>query len=123
MSEPIFTPADWYWFVAGDEARAYSSNTGEYVQVSDAAFQAWREAGNAPTRIASEAELGEVLAQYSLRPLHVGVLDGYKDSQASQISIKVAAKILFWLVNEVRALKGQQPITAVTFRNFVKGLM
>jgi hypothetical protein len=118
-----YDPQNWYWIVAGDETRAFSSASGDYVPAANATYQAWLSDGTRPTRIASEQELGEVLAQHSVRPAHANVLDQYKDSQAGQISIKVAAKILFWCVNEIRTLKGQQPVTANAFRNFVKGLM
>lgn len=62
MSKP-FDPADWYWFVAGDETRAYASARKAFVDVGDAAFRAWSTAA-LPSRIASEAELRDVLAAY-----------------------------------------------------------
>lgn len=116
-------PWDWYWYVGGDQRQAYSSKSGTYISSSDETFTAWIAAGNIPTNIASEAELGEVLSQYSLRPAHTNVLDGYKDAQARELTIKVVAKILLWLVNEVRALKGQQAINANQFRAFIKEQM
>ena len=122
MPDP-YNPSDWYWYVAGDETKAYSSATGDYVQPSNAAFAAWLERGNTPTRIVSEAELGEVLAAYSLRPAAANVLDGYQDTQSRQLTLQVVAKVLLWCVNEIRTLKGQQTITGAQFRNFLKGLM
>lgn len=118
-----FNPTDWYWIVAGDETRVYSSATGNYVQPTNPAYVAWRASEGVPTRIASEEELGEVLAPYSVRPVASNVLDGYQDTQARKLTIEVVAKVLFNLANEVRALKGPQALTAAQFRNYVKGLM
>ena len=122
MSIP-FNPQAWYWIVGGDETRVFSSASGNYVQPSNAAYLAWVESGGIPSRIASEAELGEVLAPYSIRPIAATVLDGYQDVQARKLTIEVVAKVLFNLANEIRALKGQSTLTAAQFRNYVKGLM
>lgn len=62
MSKP-FDPADWYWFVGGDETRAYASGRQAFVSRDDAGFRAW-SADAVPSRIASEAELRDVLAGY-----------------------------------------------------------
>lgn len=118
-----FNPANWYWIVGGDETKLFSSASGNYVQPSNATYVAWLADGTLPTRIASEAELGEVLAPYSIRPVAATVLDGYQDVQARKLTIEVVAKVLFNLANEVRSLKGQQALTAAQFRNYVKGLM
>ena len=63
-----YDPANWCWVVAGAKQQVYSSKAGDYVPVDDSAYQAWRAAGGEPTSIASEAELGDVLAPYALRP-------------------------------------------------------
>lgn len=118
-----FDPANWYWIVNGSTAQVYSSAAANYVPVANATYVAWLEAGNLPTRILNEAELGEVLAQYQLRPLPANVLGGYQDTHARKLTIEVVAKVLFNLANEVRALKGQPALTAAQFRNYVKGLM
>ncbi len=118
-----YNPTNWYWIVGGDETKVFSSASGNYVQPNNPAYAAWRADGTTPTRIASDAELGEVLAPYSIRPAAAAVLDGYQDVQARKLTIEVVAKVLFNLANEVRALKGQQALTANQFRNYVKGLM
>lgn len=119
-----YNPQDWYWIVGGDETKVFSSAAGNYVQPSNAAFVEWSaDGGTTPTRIASEAALGEVLAPYSIRPVAATVLDGYQDTQSRKLTIEVVGKVLFNLANEVRALKGQQALTAAQFRNYVKGLM
>lgn len=118
-----YTPQNWYWVVNGSTTQVYSSASGDYVHIDNATYAAWAAAGNSATRIASEAELGEVLAPYQLRPAAPNVLDGYQDAHSKKITIEVVAKILLWLVNEVRTLKGQPTISAAQFRAFVKGLM
>lgn len=118
-----YNPLDWYWFVGGDETSVFSSKAGNFVLPSNAAYVAWRAEGNAPTRIASKAELGEVLAPYQIRPADVDVLDGYQDAHSRKITIEVVAKLLFALTNEIRALKGQPALSAAQFRAYVKGLM
>ena len=118
-----YDPNDWYWVVGGDETRVFSSASADYVQSDDAAFQAWLVDGTLPTPIASEESLGDVLAEYSLRPTPAGVLDGYKEHHVRGITKKGLAKILFWTVNEVRALKGQQPVTPDQYKQFLKGIM
>lgn len=121
MSE--FNPLDWYWVVNGATEEVYASKSGGFVSVNNPAYVAWLAAGDRPTRIASEAELGEVLAAYSVRPVAASVLDGYQDTQSRQLTLQVVAKVLLWCVNEIRTLKGQQTITGAQFRNFIKGLM
>ena len=58
---PVFKPSDWYWHVAGDTTRAWSSKLGQYVPAVDVPADAH------PTAIASEAELADVLAGYGLK--------------------------------------------------------
>lgn len=118
-----YEPTNWYWIVNGSTTQVYSSAAGDYVPVANATYVAWLEAGGVATRIANEAELGEVLAQYQLRPIPANVLYGYQDTHARKLTIEVVAKVLFNLANEVRALKGQPALTAAQFRNYVKGLM
>lgn len=119
----LYNPKDWYWIVAGDETRVFSSKIGNYVPASDATYQDWVTGGGLPTRILNEAELGEVLAPHNVRPVQAAVLNGYTDAQASKLTLEVVAKVLFWTVNEILVLKGQQPVTANQFKTFLKGLM
>ena len=61
-----YDPFDWYWIVAGDESRVWSSKASTYVPADDATFQGWLDRGGIPTRIASEQELADVLRPYGL---------------------------------------------------------
>lgn len=56
-----YDPSRWYWIVAGDESRAWSSAAAAFVASDDPGFAAWRDAGGMPTRITSVAELADVL--------------------------------------------------------------
>jgi hypothetical protein len=118
-----YTVYDWYWAVAGSTTQVFSSKAADYVPVTDPTFVAWKALGNIPQPIESEAALGEVLAPYNIRPSAETVLDSYKDSQSRKLTLEVVAKVLFNLVNEVRALKGQNPINAAQFRAYLKDLM
>lgn len=56
-----YNPADHYWIVAGDASRVWATAATAYVTVGDPAHIAWLAGGGHPTRIASEAELDDVL--------------------------------------------------------------
>ena len=59
----IYNPRDWYWIVAGDESRVWSSRRKAYVPDDDEDYGTFLALGRRPTRIASEAELAAVLEQ------------------------------------------------------------
>ena len=119
----VFNPSDWYWIVGGDGTRVFSSARGDYFAASDATYAAWAADGTVPTSIGSEAELGDVLAPYSIRPTAANVLDGYQDSQSKSLNIQTVAKVMFFLTNQVRSLQGQTALSAAQFRALIKGLM
>lgn len=118
-----YDPKNWYWMVADDDTKAFSSAVGDYVLANNAEFLAWQFDGTRPTRIANEAELGAVLAQYSIRPAAANVLAGYLESQATKIAVHVVATVLFNHENRIRALAGQQQISAAQFKNAIKSLV
>ena len=127
----IFTPRDWYWTVANSTTQVYSSAVGDYVPVSNAAYLAWKILpGHTPTSIDTEANLGDVLAPYLLRPTATSVLDGYKDSLAVQTITMISFKIMFNHENRIRAiernlgLNGSPPdLTPAQAKAAVKALM
>lgn len=120
----IYNPANWYWIVSGNEAQVFSSATGNYVPANDATFLAWKADGTLPTRIASEAELGEVLADVRIRPNRAAVLDAYKGQHAKRMTDEVQTKALLWCINEILTLKGQPTLTTgPAIRAFLKDLM
>jgi hypothetical protein len=119
----MYNATDWYWIVAGDETRVFSSKTGDYVQLNDVRYLAWLNLGGSPSRIASEAELGEVLAPTAVRPVRAAVLDAYKDTQARELTIKTMAKVAFNHENRIRALEGRAQVNANQFRQALKDLM
>jgi hypothetical protein len=57
----MYTPANWYWTVAGSTTQVYSSVAGDYVPLSDSTYQGW-SALNSASKIDTEANLGQVLA-------------------------------------------------------------
>ena len=54
-----YTPEDWYWYVGGNTAQAWSSKAGAYVPASEVV-------ADKITRIATETELSEVLDKHGL---------------------------------------------------------
>lgn len=123
MAMASYNPQDWYWKVAGEATKVYSSVTGDYVTLSTPAYVAWVSAGNTATPIVSEVELGEVLAPYSLRPVNAAVLDAYKDAQAVKLTMEIVSKILFNHENRLRVQESVAPVTPAQAKNWVKGLM
>lgn len=63
-----FNPSNWYWFVAGDTTKVFSSAIGNYVLVSDPTYQAWVTQGNRTSTIASEQELYDLLVSAGVDP-------------------------------------------------------
>lgn len=66
-------PEDWYWIVAGDQTRVWSSARGTYVPIDDETYLAWKSPDEVPppgsnftTRIDSEESLSDVLMKYDL---------------------------------------------------------
>lgn len=118
-----YNPADWYWYVAGDETRAYSSAAGRFVQPGNAAFRAWLATGGVPTRIVSVDELADVLAGANVRPADADLLDRYKGAHAGRMTLEIAAKLFFAMENELRSLRGEEPYTPAQFRAYVKERM
>jgi hypothetical protein len=116
----FYNPRNWYWQVAQSNTHVYSSAIGDYVEISNPTYVAWLAAGSNPTKISDEASLGEVLAEYNLRPTASNVLESYKETLATKLPFNVLAKILLWVINEIRTLKGQGTITAQQFKTFVK---
>jgi hypothetical protein len=82
----LYSPLDWYWIVADDSERAYSSKACNYVALDDAEYVAWGEDGTRPNIIDTEFNLGGVLAPYlDLRPIPQGVLDGYTSGRLEML--------------------------------------
>lgn len=71
----IYNPAAWYWFVAGDDSRAWSSAANAYIEISDV------PSGVLISRILNEAELRDVLQAYGLQG-PAGVPPAVTDIQA-----------------------------------------
>jgi hypothetical protein len=57
-----YNPAAWYWIVAGDSSKVWSSAAAAYVATSDATYVAWLASGGLATKIDTEASLQQVLA-------------------------------------------------------------
>lgn len=119
-----FTPSTWYWVVAESSTQVYSSAAGNYVPSDDATYQAWLDAGNMPTKIASEVELGAVLSAYSniLAPVPSIIADAYSAALVDGVNKEKLRKLLFYMANQIRSLQGQPALTVAQFKSFWKGL-
>ena len=115
----LFDPADWYWIVANDASQIYSSVAQGYVPPSDPAYQAFLAEGKAATRIASEAELRDVLLQYRRKLLPGDDLPLDKEFDADR-AVRVLFEALFVVLNDVRQLKGQGPVTKAQFKDWLR---
>lgn len=120
-----FDPLTWYAIVGDSQTHVFSFATGDYVPIEDKAYQAWlaEDPLPGPSRIGTEEELGQFLAKYFARPTAEGVLDAYKERQATKLTVEIVAKVTFNHENRIRALEGKQPINAAQFKSALKDLM
>lgn len=105
MKEFSAHKADWYWKKEDDQTQVYSSKRGIFVVLDDAEFIAWSSDGTLPSRVASNSDLGDVLARHRLRPTNASLLDAYQDTQAIDIIDATQFKIIFNHENRIRALE------------------
>jgi len=106
-----YTPFDWHWIVGGDESRAWSSASGCYVSDYPA---------DRVTRIASEAELNDVLRPYGLA-LPAPSIDDYKNAVQAHIDAVARKKDYengFALASYVTDPKTEYASAAQTFVNW-----
>lgn len=121
-----YDPKDWYWYVAGDLTKVYSSKAAAYVPANDATFVAWVASGGVATNIDTEENLGDVLAAYYPdvpRPNIAGIVSGYQQSQADDVFKHKFVKVLFVLLNRIQVLESKPQLTVAQARAYVRGLM
>lgn len=121
---------DWYWVVGGSQTHVFSSASGTFVSINNARYRAWVAAGGIATKIASAAELGEVLATYLVRPTDADVLDGFKDATAAEVIGRQFFRVIFNHENRLRAIERElnlngspADLTPNQARSAVKALM
>jgi hypothetical protein len=109
-------PANWFWIVGGSATQVYSTAIGDYMPSTDARYVTWQSmaGGLIAGKVASEAELGGVLARFGLRPTNASVLSAYQAAAVTGMDA-VQNKILFNLNNRLRVLEGQPTLTAAQF--------
>ena len=105
---PEYSPFDWYWAVDGEAGRYWSSLAGNYVRDLPA--------GAGLTRIASEAELTDVLAAYGLPGPIVARRRVDKWSIVERVNAAGKAAVLLNLPgNEFAKFRWLAPIDSVFF--------
>ena len=94
MRNRLFTPENWFWIVAGDTSRAWSSAQQAYVlEYPD----------DAVTRIASEVELADVLRPYGLRGPLITADDVRAEAQRRIVLLVGATDITSCLIKQLNA--------------------
>lgn len=84
MSDLTYTPHDWHWQIGTDDSRFWSSESGVWVSSVPE--------GRHFTRIASEAELSEVLRPYGLPGPVIGV-DDYKAAIVAHLDATAQSRL------------------------------
>lgn len=107
-----YNPFNWYWIVGGDETRAYSSATNNYVTVWDKEMT---------TRIKSEDELWEVLQQAGVLPTPKQVRLGVFQKDATRTA--VIAQLQSATPAQVKAYVTNQGITDPKAVNLLTGIL
>lgn len=104
---PRWQPQNWFWIVSGDSSRAWSSSAGAYVSHTEAD-------ADRTTKIASEAELNEVLRRHGLIcPLLDGVIvDAERDRR---LQLFTFAGVLYDFDEQSRALIDKARVSAMNY--------
>lgn len=116
-----YTPEDWYWIVGGDTSRFWSSKANAYVTTLPA--------GAGVTRIASEAELWDVLAQQYPAGLSNSVLPGIDQAKLNAALVepgsvvRALGLVTFDAVNALRIKTGDPAYTMQQFLDALKAKM
>ena len=74
MSFSIYTPSNWYWFIADDRSTVYSSAAYAYLPSSDPTYQTWA-ATNTATLIDTKENLAQVLLDQVMPMYFVNGMD------------------------------------------------
>lgn len=103
---------NWYWIV-GNRSDVFSSASAEYVETTDATYTTFVADGGVPTRIASEAELGEVLAHAGVESNPFPPVPVYVTMAQARVALKQAG--LFNTIDAgLNALSEPQKSVALT---------
>lgn len=114
-------PNDWFWIVGGNESRFWSSRVAAYV--------AKLPEGAEFTRIASEAELWDVLAKQYPAGLPASVLPGLDQAKLNAALIepgsvvRALGLVMFDAVNALRVKTGDPAYTMQQFLDALKAKM
>ena len=121
----IYDSRNWYWDIGGLATEVYSSRQAQFVPMSDAIYQSWLAAGNFPTRILSEAELWDVLADQFPSGISSGNAIGQEALKTRQLdrSDRVMLQIAFNHENRIRTLESRPQVTIDQFKTAIKALL
>jgi len=123
MSVP-FILRDYYFQVLGD-SRVYATARRIFVAADDAQYVSFVARGGVAWKVATEADLWQLLASGAPDLLPEGIpaaVAARKDHQISKAD-KVAFEVAFNHENRLRTLEGLQPITKQQFLNGIRNLL
>lgn len=119
----MYNPRDHYWIVGGSTTQVYASARAQFVPAVDSTYLAWLGAGNIPTRIASNAELYDVLIDAGFPSgIETAGQDRVKDVALDRMDL-VMFRIMFNMENRVRVLEGRPSVTMNQYRTAIKALL
>lgn len=120
----VFDLSDWYWQVGGDETRAYSSATRDYVPADNAALLAFIADENVPIAVDTEFNLGLALAALPLNqsPMPASIYEGYRAANANSIVYDATFPVLLDHENRLRVISGDPALTPEQFAALIAKL-
>lgn len=124
-----YKASDWYWIVGGSTTQVFSSFAKSYVPVSNARYVAWVADRHRPTKIATEAELFDVLAEQAPEclPDNAAAIEARRTriiNTLDKLEVgKVLAIVAFDHENRIRVLEKKATITKAQFLNALKAML
>jgi len=117
----LFDIYNWFWIVGGAQDQVWSSAAMAYVPITDNNYQAWIAAGNIPSNINSEEELREILKR---RASDICTQDERVDAAFERNGdadfVRLTFESFFELINRILVLEGNQQITRIQFKTWLK---
>ena len=111
------------WLLTQDATDSYTRWQEVNQRKEDQNYQEWLDEANYPTKIDSEIELGEVLAQYDIEPTPVAMKESFKDALSDKLPVRLLFEVFYSHENRIRTLEGLGNITKAQFKTALKNLL
>lgn len=122
----MYNPANWFWIVAGDQSRVYSSAACAFMPISDSRYVTFLQQGGVATSIGSMDELTQVLAvQFpaGTLPTYANVVQwakataGYATTiSGQQVIFPTTADSFAFISGKVQRLQQPDPPTSIIWQ-------